>query len=278
MKIATLLDTFVLNRQPSPYYLQSLKRTVRRLAEYGIAEVCQLDSSSVNKMLAGMTQYASETRANIRRETCTLWRFAHEIGATDTLPTRVARVRVNRLPAQAWSLDDLARMVRCARGDKTPVGGRSGLTIRQVMPAWILVGYDTGLRFTDMLLLRATQIRQGRVCVVEHKTGKTCVLALSGASRREISPLLGRSPDGTVFSWILTRRRAFLMWRAFLDRHDFIGSSRWLRRSAATYVEKQRRGEATVFLRHSAPHLAKQHYIDQTLLDPALSPPELAVG
>jgi hypothetical protein len=78
-----------------------------------------------------------------------------------------------------------------------------------------------------------------------------------------------------MFKWALPRRRALKMWRAFLDANGFEGSSKWLRRSGATAVEMKRTGAATVFLGHSAPHLARMHYLDQSQFGMPEGPPAL---
>lgn len=275
MLIGDLLEHFIASRNPSPRYLESLRRTVRRAAMYGLTNVCQMTNESVNQFLGNLRDLSAETVSNIRRETCTLWRYAHEIEALDTLPTRVRRVRVARAAARAWSMQDLLRMLDCAQQDAAQVSGRVPLRACDVLPAWILVGYETGLRFSDVLSLAKGNVYNNSVVLSEAKTGKTCVCPISPEAEESLATLLTHSPDGTYWKWCLPRRRAFCLWRAFLDRHGFSGSARWLRRSAATYIEREKSGGATVFLRHSAPHLARVHYIDATLLTPPQAPPPI---
>lgn len=277
MHLEKLLEQFFLDRECSENYRSSLKRTVRRAVAYELLSVCQLNSESINKFLCSLTDFAQETRANYRRELCTLLRYAHEIGLTDALPTRVRKIRVARPPARAWSMDDLTRMHEVALTDESRIGGKSSARVCDILPAWILVGYETGLRFGDVLALTKQSVRRDTLFVVESKTGKTATFALSESALGAVSDLDNLSPDDTLFLWALTRRRAFLLWRKFLDAHGFEGTPRWLRRSAATYIERENAGEATRFLRHSAPHLARIHYVDPSLLAPPTAPPALRV-
>jgi len=102
------------------------------------------------------------------------------------------------------------------------------------------------------------------------------VRAISQPGQEFAARLVKKSPDGTLFRWALPRRRALLKWRDFLREQKIIGSSRWLRRSGATYVEIKRKGEAQRFLGHSNAALASRHYLDQTLtMDIPESPPPL---
>jgi integrase len=145
-----------------------------------------------------------------------------------------------------------------------------------VLPCWIVVGYDTGLRFSDLLHLHQSNIVNGCVICTAQKTGKCTVRAISQAGLGYANRLAEMSPDGTLFRWALPRRRALLKWREFLREQQIVGSSRWLRRSGATYVEIKQKGEAQRFLGHSNAALASRHYLDQTLtMDIPESPPPL---
>lgn len=274
MTISDLLAAYETNNSISRRYRESLLRTVRKAQASGIKKICQLDAKAVNSMLASLT-VSDTTRANIRRELLTLWRYAYEEGLTDTFPARIARIRARQSPPQAWSRDELLAMLAASIDDHTSVGGKSVAKISDLLPAWIGIAYDTGLRFSDVLSLDTGNVRNGCVTTVAAKTGKPCVRRISPSTCRAVASLLRVSPDGSLFSWALTRRRAFHAWRDFLDRHNFSGSSKFLRRSCATYVEAQTPGGASRYLQHSHPQLASRHYIDATLVSAPLGPPAL---
>jgi len=274
MNLFALLNQYLSERDCSTHYRDSLRRTVRKARVYGIENTCQILPDAVNQWLRGL-EVGPTTRANIRREFLTLWRYAYEEGLTNEPPRRVTRYSPAMSPPEAYSSDDLARMMECAEQDATPVGGTTNARVCDVIPPWVGLAYDTGLRFTDVLEMRKGQVRRGCVCVTARKTGKASTKAVSDDTASLLRRLAMLSPDDTLWLWCFTRRRAFRTWRAFLDRHVFRGSSRWLRRSCATYSEQQEAGAATRILDHSAPHLARQHYIDVTLLKPPAPPPPI---
>lgn len=272
MTLTELLGRYVAANECSAKYLESLRRTVRKAAAYGIETVCQLNCSTANDFLASL-RLAATTRSNIRRELCTLWRFAYDREWTQEYPARVRRIRPQYAPPVAWTLQQLDYMLTQAEKDRMFVSSRVNLRRCEVLPAWIGIGYDTGIRFTDIHLLHARHFRNGCIAIVCNKTRKPLVRKLSRGTLAAVARLLAKSPDGSLFRWAITRRRAFLMWRDFLDQHALGGSSKWLRRTVATQVHKKKRGAATEFLQHSQENLAMRHYIDQTQLDQPMIPP-----
>jgi integrase len=276
MLLADLLDVYLSEREASPRYIESLNRTVRRARECGLLDTSQLLPEKTNEFLSRLP-LAAVTRANIRRELLTLWRFAFEHSYTDVPPLRVCRIKATPPPPRAWSLDTLRQLLAAAEQDARPVSKRlPGLLWRDVLPCWIVIGYDTGLRLSDMLHLHGSNIVNDCVICTAQKTGKFTVRVISQPGQELAARLVKKSPDGTLFRWALPRRRLLLKWRDFLREQQIVGSSRWLRRSGATYVEIKRKGEAQRFLGHSNAALANRHYLDQTLtMDVPESPPPL---
>jgi integrase len=276
MLLADLLDVYLSEREASPRYIESLKRTVKRARQFGLLDTSQLIPEKANEFLTRLP-VAAVTRSNIRRELLTLWRFAFEQSYTDVPPLRVCRIKATPPPPRAWSLDTLRQLLAAAEQDTRPVSQRiPGLLWRDVLPCWIVIGYDTGLRFSDLLHLQGSNIANGCVICTAKKTGKFTIRAISPAGLELADQLSKKSPDGTLFRWALPRRRVLEKWKQFLQEQGVVGSSRWLRRSGATYVEKTCRGEAQRFLGHSNSALAYRHYLDQTLaVDLPHSPPAL---
>ena len=274
MALNIVLDLYLGSREASPRYRESLLRTVRKAEAAGIRSLDDLTPEVVNRFLSGLST-AATTRQNVRRELLTLWRWAFEEGMIETPPLRVMRIKSSQRPPSAWSLPELSRMLDCAETDLTVVHQKKEMRVCDYMPCWVAVAYDTGLRFGDMLPLCGNNIRNGFVVVTAAKTGKAATRPLSNYALAKALALLERSPDKTLFSWFLTRRRAFIAMRAFLDRHGFEGSGKFLRRSCATYVESVAPGHATRYLQHSAAHLAQRHYIDESLLSLPSGPPPI---
>jgi integrase len=275
MTLTDLLDAYTASVACGPRYQDSLRRTVRKATGYGLATVCQLTPDRVNEFL-GKLDLAAVTRSNIRRELLTLWRWGFEERLFDSQPVRVKRITPARKPPQAWSVPQLTRLLDAAERDETPVSARHPLVKRRhVLTAWIPIGYETGLRLTDVLSLRQENFRQDCIVTVAHKTNKPTVRRLGAYATKRVEWLLDHSPDDTVFGWLLPRRRAIILWRDFLKQNNTPGSSKWLRRTGATELERLHPGMAAQWLDHSNPALCKLHYIDPTLLAPPLGPPPL---
>lgn len=275
MTLTDLLDAYTAANECSPRYRESLKRTVRKLQDSGLTLIGQLTPDRINNFLASLP-LGPTTRHNIRRELLTLWKFAYEEAMTDVYPARVRRIRAEYKPVRAWTPLQLEKMLEAAEKDVTPISRRVPHIRRcDVIPVWARLNYETGVRFEDMLLLQGSDFANGCLMLNEHKTRKPLVRVLSDEAIAGVSRLIALSPDGTLFRWFLCRRRAFYLWRDFLDANGFGGSTKWFRRAAATQVHKQRRGAAKEFLQHSADHLQYRHYIDQSQIDDHITPPQL---
>jgi len=274
MTLTELLNQYQTANQCSTRYVESLTRSIRKAEHYGIKTICQLDADRLNDFL-GSLAVSPTTRHNIRRELLTLWRFAFDRQWTREYPARVRRIAPRYAAPQAWSYTELVAMLRQAEADQTQIHSRSRVRRCDVLPAWISVGYESGLRLGDILALRKEDFRNGCVSVRANKTGKVTVRRLSSNTQGRLDILAEKSPDGTVFRWTLTRRRAIEVWGAFLKENKFRGSSKWLRRSGATALENVTPGMATRWLDHSNPALAKRHYLDATLQNLPDSPPPI---
>jgi integrase len=272
--LADLVARYTATRECGKHYRQSLARTARKAGEAGIHSVADLQPEAVSRFVLNLSTSAI-TRQNTRRELLTLWRYAFEERLTDVPPLRVARIKTTSKPVEAWSHAELQRLLACAEQDVTPIGGTTILRVCDFMPCWIVVAYDTGIRFGDMHTLHAKQIRNGHLSATASKTGKRMVRPLSTHALALANKLIGSSPDGSLFLWFLTRRRALVKIREFLDRHGFHGSSKYLRRSCATYIEASRPGEATRYLQHSAASVTTKHYVDESLLAVPCGPPPI---
>lgn len=274
MRLTDLLGLYAGSRECSIRYRESLRRTVRQAEEAGIRLVSDLQPGVVNRFLAALSTSVT-TRQNVRRELLTLWRWAFEEGLTEVPPLRVMRIKSQTKPVKAWSLQDMQRILSLAEHDETRIGGNANRRLCDWLPGWIVIAYDSGLRFADVLALRDSNVRNGCVSTTAGKTGKALVRPLSVYAQQWAKRLVADSPDGSLFSWFLTRRRAFLCMRAFYDRHGIEGSGKYLRRACATYIEISRPGEAWRYLQHSVPTLVPRHYADASLCPVPEGPPAI---
>jgi integrase len=186
--------------------------------------------------------------------------------------------RVTRPPTRAFLRSDLTEAVKRLRGCDFPAF-QSGCSKKLWLEAWLRYVYETGARFTDAHALRAIQLVPGGVAWTASKTGLPVIKRISPAVEALLSTLAAQSPDGTVFSWAVSRRHAFAeIRRAFPLIGLTGGKTQWLRRSGATHAEAERRGAAKEYLAHRTDGLAERSYLDYTqLLDGATRPPDLGI-
>lgn len=265
---------YINSRSLNEQYAKTLARTALRAQEFGIKSDC-IDDKIVNKFILTLSSDLSlVTKSNIRRELLTLWRYAYEMDICKNPPRHVARVHTQQQVVEAWSVTEISDILSIAKKDTTEIGGTTRMRICDYLPAWIRIGYETGMRHGDILSLNATELRNGCVCKSANKTGKSLVRKIESETQVLAQNLLARSPDGTVFLWFLTRRRSFTSMKDFLNRHHIRGTGKYLRRACATAIANDSPARASAYLQHSKESLLK-HYVDESLLDVPDGPPPI---
>lgn len=233
----------------------------------------------------GKRAFSPRTVHGRRGDLLCIWRYAYYRGDCERLPCRVRGVKVPTYNPQAWTMDELAKIVGACKSFPGHLG--NGIPRRLYFPALIAFVYETGLRRSDVWRVRLDQMHDdGSVIVSQHKTGKPHVarvhaqtlqavraigslLEAMGDSRAD-QPLRWPHTPKMLYNWIERARQ-----RAGVKRD---GALQQLRRSGATHVEREERGAATQYLGHATPELARKHYIDASLaypvrpLPPAIQP------
>lgn len=203
---------------------------------------------------------APSTVANHRRMLRTLMRFAAEEGHVDKSILRPLR-RVKVPPPCPVALDhnQIARWVATA---KKMQGGTKTCPYNTLLPAWVLTAYSTGLRTSDLLAIQYDQIRGHRLLLRQHKTSEPHVAWLDDAALRAISQLPRKGP--LIFGSLTNKDRILHAMRLLVKRAKQQGTTRWLRRSGATYCEAAGK-DASKYLGHRDPGM-KKRYVDRLLL------------
>ena len=257
-----------------PLYAKSLIRTANSMETFGISPLT-IDSSTFNAWLSSLT-CARNTKVNYRRMGITLWKFAARRKLSPSLPEDIVPVKYLYKPVVCWTHEELLLLMDTS--EKQHGRFRSRCPKSLFWKAWILIGYETGIRFTDLHTLRSSQLRGNRLHITHHKTGVPQGKRLSETAVSLARELIERSPDGTLFSWALGRRAVFVNFKKLAKQAKLDGTSKWLRRSGATYSEQKQPGSAKAFLGHLSEGLARKFYIDATILSEEIPTPPPFIG
>jgi integrase len=265
--------TYLMGKDVCHDYQMSLLATVKSMAAAGLVSLTDVTPEKFNLWISSLT-VSKVTKSNYRRMALTILRHAMPNGFAD-FSSRCSRVKPIRKIPVAWSQEELMRLITTA-SKMDGVFSRSRCPASLYFTAWILVAYETGLRYGDQQSLTADQLRGDRLFVVQSKTGQPVGKRLSLQCLELVNQMIDRSPDGTVFKWAINERNSRNWWPKLIKSAGLKGSPKYLRRSGATYVEATQPGAATVFLGHRSAELAERNYIDPTLLpDRCPKPPPL---
>ena len=268
----SVAKTYCIERDVTPDYRQALARVAASMDAAGITP-SMLQDSVVNRWLATLPQ-SPTTRSNYRRMALTLWRFAADRQLCGHYPRSVVKVKPRNSPVIAWSEAELLRLVHvCACYSHTL---KTGVSAALFFEGWVRCGYQTGLRFSDQLALKCSDMRGDRLHVVMNKTGLPVSKRIT-PRLVEILTMLSVQGDGqTVFKCHLNERWIRIHFARICKQAGLTGTPKWLRRTGATFVEAKQPGMAGRFLGHLSHGLADKHYIDKTLLpDACPTPPDI---
>lgn len=257
-------------------YRTAMLRVARSMEEAGI-KPDTIESSSVNRWLAGLKQ-GPTTRSNYARMSKTLFAYCRSIGLTSHYPDRIVKVKPRPKPPISWTLAELHGLLEEA-GRLAYTFKRSGCPASTFFRGFLLAGYETGLRFSDLHGLECHQLRDSRLYVVPNKTGAQVPKRLSSDCVDVLKKLSVLSGGTNFFRWAIAEKQLRAHWASLAKSAGVPGTPKWLRRTGATHVEKEKPGSAGRFLGHLSPGLAYKYYVDRTLIDGECpSPPEVVTS
>lgn len=241
----------------SPGYLEQLEVFARRLP-WHIEEITQ--DMADEYLTQALTTLAPATVANHRRYLKTLMRAAQRDRLVDDCTVDYRRVKCPRPVPRAWSLEEIRQLVAAAR---ETTGHFRDLKKSLFLEAWFLSAYCLGVRAGDLHQLRWSDVRGERVYLGQSKTQVPHVAVFTAEALAACRRLPKRERIFGDFAALNTIQQ----WvRACAKRAGLDGSTKWLRRSCATYAKvvglspQQRLG-------HLTPGLAERHYVDQLLYE-----------
>ena len=240
----------------SPGYLEQLEVLCRRLPW----AASELTPERIDAYLTqALVHLSASTVNNHRRMLGRLLKFAAGERLVDGSIVRPLR-RVKQFPPCpiAWSHAEIRRLLAVA----AELTGGTKCPHSVLLRAWILAAYSTGLRTDNLLGVRHDQIRGPRILVRQVKTGEPHVVYLDANAREAIALLPRLGPR--IFGDLICRDKLFFQMRRLCRLAGMAGSTKFLRRSGATYAESIG-NDATGHLGHRSRQM-KTFYIDRLLL------------
>ena len=264
MLLSKLIDKYELANDLKASSVNQLRWTVRALErELGRpADVGDLTADAINTHLLALKNagLAASTIRGRRVNLVTLWKYARRCHYVLEKPVGIRKIKVPQLAPRAWTQDEVQHLL-------TVIGSMQGtvMTGHKAAAYWrayLLVGWDTGLRRCDLIKLSAKDVStDGLVVITQEKTGEviTCRLRPETAAALAVLEGEGLSWEGRTEVWYRHFKRVLLT-------AGLVGKPKWIRRSSATAVELEFPGMGGRHLGHKTPGLAERHYLDPVLL------------
>jgi len=247
-------------------------RNLKNVAAGIGGDTSELSADRLDDWLSSLV-CCDETRSHKRQLAVTLWRAAAVAGVA--LPVELpAKIKLRRKVPTALRLDEIRRLFAAAESLEGEFA-RWHLGYCSYVSALLRTAYDTGLRFGDVVDLRIEQIdKRGCLSLSQSKTNRVHRVRLRPSTLTALRPLTRGRVSGLVFQPV-SRRWLFRLIRRAFTAANLPGSGRWLRRSCASYVDRDHPGMGWKVLGHSRPGLAEQAYIDPGIAgDEPLLPPD----
>lgn len=256
MELQELARRYINRVGGSAGYLEQLTVLVRRLPWRAEA----LNPDKIDAYLTEALGHLSpHTVNNHRRMLQRLLAFAAQEGLVDRSIVRPLR-RIKRPPPcpVAWSHREIHQLLqatdRLIGGVKCPHA--------KLMRAWVLVAYSTGLRLSDLLEIRHDRVRGRRLLVQQQKTGEAHVCYLDDLAKAAIDSLPRRG--ARIFGDLICRDKLLRQMRRLTALAGMTGSTKFLRRSGATYAEIDEKNPSGHLGHRSAG--MKAYYVDRLLV------------
>ncbi|HWA98098.1 MAG TPA: hypothetical protein VG713_06375 [Pirellulales bacterium] len=263
------LRAYLVDRDLEPKSVEEIQRAIRRLSHWlgRPATLGDLNDQLINRWLASLAagEVTRWTQKGLRSRILCLWRHAFTYELVPKPPMRVRTVKLERRIPEAWTLQQLMKLIGVARRQRGTFRF-TNVSRAAFWEAFIRTGYDTGLRLGDLLSLRRDQIGpDGVFTVVQRKTGDGIVCALWPETLAAIDATHAKG-RALIFGDVIRRDFFQQSFRRLVQEAGLKGSPKWLRRTGATAIEKEHPGASTAFLGHRTTDLAMKHYIDKVQL------------
>lgn len=257
MTLVDFAHTYAMRIGASDAYVYQLKVLCRRF-DWSPSD---LTRDRIDAYLTqALSKLSASTVQNHRRMLGTLRKAAMREGLVNDCTESIRRVKVALAPPRAWSHAEIARLLEAAGHMRR---GSGQCQWKLLMPAYILVAYSSGLRLGDMMSIRHDSLRGNRLALTIGKTRRPHVCVLDDQAVAAIALLPVRGPK--IFGSLVSRCVFLRAFRRLVKQAGLRGTSKYLRRSSATYAVLAGQ-DPTGHLGHATAGLAQKHYVDPVLV------------
>lgn len=247
------------------YTANSFDRFLGREARIADLSDDRLNAWSSYELAAGLDP---ETVRGRRTALVGIWKEANDCGLTTAFPRKLRKIKVPEKIPVCWDLQsELAKLLAVARLLEGTMHRDPRIDRRDFWQGWIHVDYGVGLRLADLLALRFSNIApDGAVVFVQMKTGHIVRGQISREGMYFVERL--RKPSRKlVFGGLMNHWNAQRYFRKLVRLAGLNGSTKWLRRTGATWCEVENPGSAQHYLGHKTAGLAWRCYIDRRFVE-----------
>lgn len=245
------------------YVINSFERHLARPAR-----LADLNRQAVNAWLAGLLAQKLDPETVRGRRTAILgiWKHAVESSMLDLGPARIRKIKVADKPPTCWDLPELRKLLKVARDLDGVMNKDRRIDRADFWQAYIYTDYGTGLRLGDLRKLRFDNIApDGTTIVVQSKTGELHVGYIEAKGMRLLAKL--RTPGRQlVFGDLVNHSNAQRYFRKLVKLAGLRGSTKWIRRTGATWSEVKQAGSAQRYCGHKTPGVVWKSYLDRRFL------------
>lgn len=266
-------DVYCLEKAVSEGHCRQLHISARRFGVWlgHLARLRDFTDTNVSKFLLWLEEIGRKPRyrKKVKGDLLAMWRYAVEAEMLDHEPKRIRRVHCPKEIPRAWTLEELADLIRQARtltGYYSTGISRAGF--------WELVarlGYETGFRRSDLIEIRFDEVERTHFgAIIYHVHSKTGVGQLAVITHDTVAAIdaIANPKRDAILEWPFHEWTFRQDLGRLVDAAGLDGTSKFLRRSCASYGAREENEErAMKLLGHLTPGLARKHYIDPRIAD-----------
>lgn len=192
------LDEMLLERPVAKETEKNYRRAIRTFSVFVQREATREDLQErlVNQFLASIVDRSPATVKAYKDGITILWNWLAEQDFVKPYdPRRLRKIREEVQPPRPFSLDQVQQLLAAAA---TLTHRCNHGTAAEMMRAWILLAYETGLRGGDLRRLTPEDLKSDVLTIAQNKTSQPHSFRVSRLARQALEPVLAAGQK-TIF-------------------------------------------------------------------------------